>query len=192
MRVASRCLQLGLAPVFLTDHNSVDGALGLAATGRYPVVVGEEVMTQDGELIGLFLTEKVPNGFPAIETAAQIKSQGGLVYLEHPYDKNRRALAEETIESMARMIDIVEVFNGRSDPAANRKAEDLREVLGAAPCAGSDAHALAELGSVYVEMEEFDGAQDFLAKLRRGRIVTGKRQWLLAAQARLRPRIRQP
>jgi predicted metal-dependent phosphoesterase TrpH len=170
-QVAARCRRLGLKPVFLTDHNSIEGARRLQAIGGQRVIVGEEIMTRDGELIGLFLERLVPRGLGALETAREIKDQGGLVYLEHPYDPFRRHLNEGAIEAVADLIDIVEVFNGRSDEKSNRLAEDLRQTLGVAAGAGSDAHSLAELGSVYVEMEDFEGAQDFLIKLRHSRIV---------------------
>src|SRR5207253_3860071 len=100
------------------------------------------------------------------------KGQDGLVYLEHPYDTGRRNLREKAIERIAQQIDIVEVYNGRSQPELNRRAEELRSTLGVPAGAGSDAHTLAEIGSVYIEMEAFDGAQDFLHKLRGSRIIT--------------------
>jgi len=133
-------------------------------------VVGEEVMTRDGELIGLFLSEAIAPGLPAMEAAERIKSQGGVVYLEHPYDPFRRHLSEAAIETLSGMIDVVEVWNGKSDQQINQKAVQLSEILGAAQGAGSDAHTLQDIGSLYVELEPFDGAQDFLAKLRRGKI----------------------
>src|SRR5207244_4637964 len=105
------------------------------------------------------------------------KSQGGLVYLEHPYDISRRNLREEAIERIAGQIDIVEIFNGRSQPEINLRAEELRSTLGVPAGAGSDAHTLAEIGGVFVEMEAFDGAYDFLAKLRDGKVVTRQKGW---------------
>jgi predicted metal-dependent phosphoesterase TrpH len=182
-RMAARCQQLGLAPVFFTDHNSIEGAVSLRATQS--VVVGEEVMTTGGELIGLFLNELVPAGLSPKETAALIKSQGGLIYLEHPYDQSRRHLNEAAIETLGDLIDIVEVFNGRSDEKANLRASDLCATLGAAPGAGSDAHTVGEIGSVYVEMEDFEAAPDFLAKLHEAKIVTGRSKLLLTAEAKL-------
>ena len=187
-QVAARCRRLGLGPVFLTDHDSIEGALGLRSLER--VVVGEEVMTTAGELMGLFLVERVPAGLAPREAARQIKGQGGLVYLEHPYDHSRRHLSEDAIEALADVIDIVEVLNGRSDQNANRLAKELCSMLGAAPGAGSDAHTLGEIGSVYVEMEDFEGAPDFLAKLRSGNIVAGRSKLLLTAQAKLGHKMR--
>jgi predicted metal-dependent phosphoesterase TrpH len=187
-QVAARCRRLGLAPIFLTDHDSIEGALRLRATE--PVVVGEEIMTTGGELIGLFLEEAVPAGLAPQEAARRIKGQGGLVYLEHPYDPFRRHLNEEAIAALSDLIDIVEVFNARSDEYTNRRAAELCEILGAAPGAGSDAHTLGELGAVYIEMEEFETAQDFLAKLRNAKIAEGRSKFLLWAESSLRHRIR--
>ena len=145
-------------------------------------------MTTEGELIGLFLRHLVPKGLGPVETARRIKDQGGLVYLEHPYDQFRRHLTEEAIEAVAGLIDIVEVVNGRSNEDANRRAADLCDTLGVARGAGSDAHTIAEIGSVYVEMEDFDGAPDFLAKLHKAKIVQGRNKWLLRAEAMMHGR----
>ena len=142
-------------------------------------------MTTAGELIGLFLERPVQSGLTPKETALEIKAQGGLVYLEHPYDPFRRHLSEASIETLGDLIDIVEVFNGRSEEQANRRAEDLCDILGAAPGAGSDAHQLREIGSAYVEMEDFSGPADFLAKLRGARIVTRRPRLLLWVEAKV-------
>jgi predicted metal-dependent phosphoesterase TrpH len=171
LKLARRCHQLGLSPVFLTDHDGIDGARSLLEAGL-PTVIGEEILTSEGEIIGLFLKGSVSRRLSPEETVRAIKEQGGLVYLEHPFDTTRRCLREEAIERIADQIDIVEVFNGRSEPEANRKAEDLRAALGVPAGAGSDAHSLREIGGVYVEMDAFDRAADFLQKLREARIVT--------------------
>src|SRR6202022_4403258 len=154
----------------------IDAARSLVEAAK-AAIVGEEIVTTEGELIGLFLKERVPARLSPEETVAAIKEQGGLVYLEHPYDTTRRNLRKEAIERIADRIDIVEVFNGRSQPEINRRAQELRSTLGVAAGAGSDAHTLREIGSVYIEMEAFDGAQDFLAKLRRGNVVTRGERW---------------
>src|SRR5207253_6647504 len=112
---ARRCRQLGISPLVLTDHNTIDGARELVEAGE-PVVIGQEILTTEGEVIGLFLKEAVPKRLSPEEAIAAIKGQGGLVYLEHPYDTGRRNLREATIERLADQIDIVEVYNGRSQP----------------------------------------------------------------------------
>jgi predicted metal-dependent phosphoesterase TrpH len=188
--VAARCRQLGLSPVFLTDHDTIAGAARLQAIGRERVVIGEEVMTNAGELIGLFLERPIQRGLTPLETAFEIKAQGGLVYLEHPYDPFRRHLSEENIESIAHLIDIVEIFNGRSEEQANHRAQDLCDILDATPGAGSDAHSLKEIGFGYVDMDDFDGAQDFLVKLRGAKIGHHRRAFRLTAMAQLQNKIR--
>jgi predicted metal-dependent phosphoesterase TrpH len=131
------------------------------------------------------LSEAIPAGLAPSEAAARIKAQGGLIYLEHPYDPHRRHLSEKAIEEIADLIDIVEVWNGRSDDRINLLAAQLCDLLGGAAGAGSDAHSLKEIGAVYVEMEAFADAQDFLAKLRAAKIV-GRRSGLHL------PRLRRP
>src|SRR5438105_4721096 len=121
-QVAARCRKLGLSPVFLTDHETVKGALGLWRSDPAAAVVGQEVLTTEGELIGLFLERQVPSRLSPEEAVLHIKAQGGLVYLEHPYDRFRRALSEAAIERIANRVDVVEVHNGRSNAEANRKA----------------------------------------------------------------------
>lgn len=169
-RMADAARRLGFSPLVLTDHNTIAGALQLRESG-VPVVVGQEITTADGELIGLFLEHAVQRGLPAAETVRWIKEQGGLVYVQHPYDRYRNHLREEALERIAADVDIVEVFNARCDDEANRLAAELRTTLGAAAGAGSDAHQVEDVGAVCVEMDSFDDARTFLRSLREGRIV---------------------
>lgn len=185
-----QCHRLGLSPVFLTDHESIAGAKSLQAGGSDGVIVGQEILTSDGELIGLFLDTPVRSGLTPEAAVQEIKEQSGLIYLEHPFDQTRRHLSEPTIEAISDAIDIVEVFNGRSHEQANRRAEELCATLGAAAGAGSDAHTLDEIGSVYVEMEAFEGPGDFLVKLRRAKIVKHPNKLRLMTEAWLRHRMR--
>lgn len=171
-QMARRAASLGLAPIFLTDHNTIDGALSLRREGVSGVVIGQEISTRDGELIGLFLNAPIDIGTAAPHAAHEIKAQGGLVYLPHPLDFSRAGLTAEAIDAIIDHVDIVEVVNGRATAEANRDAVDLCRHLGAVPGAGSDAHSLEELGRVWLELEAFDGPQDFLGKLERARIRT--------------------
>jgi predicted metal-dependent phosphoesterase TrpH len=185
--VARRCHALGLSPVVLTDHDSIEGAKELKGSG-INVIAGQEVMTTEGELIGLFLTAPIPGKLSPESAVKAIKDQGGVVYLEHPYDEYRRRLSEAAIERLADAIDIVEVWNGRASPEANAKAADLCETLGAAPGAGSDAHRLDEIGRAYVELEPFDSPSEFIERLKHGRVVVNPNRLLLRAKALLSPR----
>lgn len=169
--VARRCERLGLGPIFLTDHDTLDGALRLKQLTGSSVVTGQEVTTNEGEVIGLFVQECIEPQLTALETVRQIKSQGGLVYLPHPLDPTRHSLSAEAIDSISGHLDIVEICNGRASPAVNRHAEELCHSLGAAAGGGSDAHSLDRVGTVYVQIEEFRDADDFLTKLMDARIV---------------------
>lgn len=165
------CRTLGLQPIFVTDHDTLDGWLHLKDRRDARVVGGQEITTRDGELIGLFVEHPVEPGAPATETARHIKRQGGIVYLPHPLDPTRNSLTAESIDRIVDAIDVVEIFNARAPSEINLNAEKLCHALGAIPGAGSDAHTKRELGSVYVEMEAFAGPEDFLRKLARARIV---------------------
>ena len=180
-----RCRRLGLNPIVVTDHDTIAGAIELRRQG-FEVVIGEEIATSDGELIGLFLDYAVPAGLSARETVLRIKDQGGLIYLEHPYDRRRRSLSEEAVASLALDIDIVEIFNGRADEDANRRAEDLALTLGVPVAAGSDSHTLAEVGTAYVQLRGFSSPGELLEALDTAKIVTGAWPWTLAIDAFLR------
>lgn len=164
----------GLDVLCITDHNAVAGALELVGTLPCRVVVGEEMRTARGELIGLFLTERVPMGLPPVETARAIRDQGGVVYVPHPFDPMRRNLAEDALEELAvaGLIDAVEVLNAKTSLAhLNDRAASFAREFGLLAGAGSDAHVPDALGAAYVEMPDFDGPASFLAALAHGRIV---------------------
>jgi predicted metal-dependent phosphoesterase TrpH len=183
-----RCRRLGLAPVFVTDHDTIDGALALKAAHPGDVVVGQEVSTTRGELIGLFLERKVEPGLNPEQAAKAIRKQGGVVYLQHPFDRHRRHLPIEVVEAIADLLDVVEVFNPRSDDEANQAAEDLRDSLGVPAGAGSDAHRISEIGAAYVEMGRFKDRDEFLARLKAGRVVRRPSRMRMLLEARLTPR----
>ena len=160
-RLPERCLRRGIRVQAITDHNEIWGAQKfkeLVEEKGYPltVIVGEEVSTADGEIVGLFLEEKIEAGLSPEETVEQIVAQGGLVLLPHGFDPLKRfRLKEEARARVEDEIDIVETFNARiSRPRWNRAAVDWAETRGTLMSAGSDAHTLADIGSAWVEVEE--------------------------------------
>ena len=161
------------------DHNEISGAeklKKLAGPERIKVIVGEEIASSDGEIIGLFLKDKINQGMSAEETVREIKKQGGLVYLPHPTDRSRRKrIKAEAIKKIIKEIDIVEIYNGRTIFSAfNSSAERLAKRTGKVGCCGSDAHTKWELGKTYCEMEDFASTDGFLAAVRNARFVCRK------------------
>ena len=166
----------GIDVLCVTDHNAIEGASRLtrALEGTCRIIVGEEVRTHTGEIIGLFLREKISFGANAADTARQIRDQGGIVYVPHPFDPMRRNLAEQSLIELTKagLVDAIEVHNSKTSlQSLNRKAREFAEFHDVAMGAGSDAHVPLALGSAFVEMPDFDGPQDFLSKLREGVVV---------------------
>ncbi len=174
--LAERVTQERLDVICITDHNVTSAAV--AATERdigARVIVGEEIRTRDGDVIGLFLNERIPYVLPLAEVIGLIRGQGGLVYLPHPFDPGRSSLGEVAGTLCAvGLADIVEVFNAKiQDPALNQRAAEVAARYGLPGGAGSDAHDPDGIGAAYLEMPDFDGPREFLAALAQAE-VTGE------------------
>ena len=164
----------GLGAIAVTDHNEVSGALEAQAKAQgIKVIVGEEVKTADqGEVIGLFISELIPRGMTLQETIAEIKRQGGIVYVPHPFDRMHAVPDYEHLTAVLDDVDAIEVFNPRVaiqefNEEAARFAAKYRIPAGA----GSDAHVAQGLGSVRIRMPDFDGPDEFMEALREADIV---------------------
>ena len=167
----------GLGVIAITDHNEVSGALDAerkAADFGMRVIVAEEVKTaSQGEVIGLFIREKIPRGLTLAETVADIKRQGGLVYVPHPFDRMHAVPDYEHLLDIIDDIDLIEVFNprvaiGSFNEEAARFAEKYRIPAGV----GSDSHVAQGLGSARVRMRDFDDPEEFLASIRDAELIT--------------------
>ncbi len=164
----------GLGAIAVTDHNEISGALEAREKAReIKVIVGEEIKTADqGEVIGLFIKKRIPRGLTLNETIAEIKRQGGLVYVPHPFDRLHSVPDYEHLLPVLDQVDAIEVFNPRVainefNEEAVRFAAKYRIPAGA----GSDAHVTQGLGSVRIRMRDFDGPQEFLESLREADII---------------------
>jgi predicted metal-dependent phosphoesterase TrpH len=162
----------GLGAIAITDHNEVSGALEARRIAEdmddIKVIVAEEVKTaEQGEVIGLFLEERIPKGMTMAETIAAIRSQGGLVYVPHPFDRFHSVPDYEHLLEMVEEIDVLEVFNPRvALTAFNEEAERFASKYRIVPGAGSDSHVAQGLGSVRVRIHDFDGPEEFLEAMR--------------------------
>jgi predicted metal-dependent phosphoesterase TrpH len=175
----------GLGAIAVTDHNEISGALEaqaqaaeLGPTGGWgpnlKVIVGEEVKTAgEGEVIGLFIEEKIPRGLSLRETVAEIRRQGGLVYVPHPFDRMHSVPDYEHLLEILDEVDAIEVFNPRvAIGAFNEEAVRFAAKYRIPAGAGSDSHVAQGLGSVRIRMRDFDGPVEFMQSLRDAQILT--------------------
>jgi predicted metal-dependent phosphoesterase TrpH len=177
----------GLGAIAVTDHNEISGALearAKAADFGVKVIVGEEVKTaEQGEVIGLFLEEKIPRGMTMAETIGAIREQGGLVYVPHPFDRFHSVPDYEHLLDIVEEIDVLEVFNPRvALTAFNEEAERFAHKYRIVPGAGSDSHVAQGLGSVRIRVHDFNGPEEFLEAMR-GADITRKHKNLVYVQA---------
>jgi predicted metal-dependent phosphoesterase TrpH len=171
-KIVSRCLEVGINCIAICDHGTAEGALKLQKIAPFKVIVAEEIMTPDGEIMGMFLKKSIPSRIPVKEAIARIRAQGGLVCVPHPFDRLRSsAMRNHMVERIADEIDIVEVFNSRIIfPHYLAKAKAFAAKHNLPRSAGSDAHTTYEIGNAYVEMPEFKGRDDFIRALKKGKI----------------------
>lgn len=164
-----------LDTVAITDHNEISLAIAMQKQFGERIIVGEEIMTTHGEIIGLFLSELVPAGLSPHETVKRIKDQNGLVYIPHPFETVRKGMGPKALDEIIDFVDIVEVCNGRAF-AQNRSAQAvvwarLNQKDGAA---SSDAHGKKGLGKTYSDLPEMPNRENLLALLDRSVLRTGR------------------
>jgi hypothetical protein len=170
-RLIERSRECRLDRIALTDHNTVEGALELARMAPGLTIVGEEAKTREGEIIGLFITDRLAPYLMPEEVMDLIHEMGGLTYLPHPLDRHRSHFRPERVVELADRIDIIETHNPWCDSAANAAAARLAADLGKVAATGSDAHGPEELGRSWMEIDDYSDPADFLAKLGQARHV---------------------
>ena len=179
----------GLTHLAITDHDRIEGALEARerSGGVEPgltVLVGEEIRTRDGDLIGVFLTEAVRPGLSAAETIAAIRAQGGLVGIPHPFDRTRGSLLREgrggapgALEALVGEVDWVEAWNARVLLGnGNQRAAELALAAGVPGVAVSDAHTVMEVGVAATVLHGDPGTPEGLLAALAGKreLVTGR------------------
>jgi hypothetical protein len=171
--LVDHCIAQGLGAIAITDHNEISGAFEAAALGKpITVIVGEEVKTAQGEVIGLFLTERIEKGMPMADTILEIQRQGGLVLMPHPFDRLHTIPDSSTLLRHLDEIDIFEVYNSRLlFDSFNDDALRFATKYNLVQSAGSDAHVLQGIGTAINRIPAFDGPEEFLVSMRHNEIV---------------------
>lgn len=175
-KFALTAVERGLTHVAVTNHNNVEGAVAvreaaerLGLADRLTVILGEEVSTADGEVVGIYLVETIPAGLSADATADAIHAQGGLVSIPHPYDPFRAShIREEPLLRLAEAgkIDMVEVFNSRvTFQRHNLQAAELAVRYGLPGIAASDSHSAIEIAMSFNALPAFGSAAELRAAL---------------------------
>jgi predicted metal-dependent phosphoesterase TrpH len=172
-KIVQHCLKVGINCLAITDHNEISGAFEVKRIAPFKVIIGEEILSNGGEIIGYFLSEKIPPRLSPEETVARIKMQGGLVCIPHPFDRFRSGakLSNHALEKIIANTDLIEVFNSRTMLLRDSAhALELAQKHGLPGTAGSDAHIVREIGSTYMEIPEFNNAEQLRQAVREGRI----------------------
>jgi predicted metal-dependent phosphoesterase TrpH len=156
-KLVKACQHKGIQRVVVTDHNTTAGALRARELDPERVIIGEEIMTQEGELLAAYLTEEIPPGLPALETIAILREQGAFISVSHPFDKMRNGhWKPENLLKITPLVDAIEIFNARCIQASfNDEARKFAQEYGLRGTAGSDAHTTFELGRASLLLPDF-------------------------------------
>ena len=155
--------------IAITDHNETKFAKELAKKLGDKIIIGEEIASKDGEIIGLYLQKTIPQGLTAKQTLQQIRVQGGLVYIPHPFETFRHGLKINTLEQIKNEIDIIEVFNARAKWRGNSNlALDFTQRYKIATAASSDAHGQKGVGTSFSIVNEAPSPKTLPDLLKKG------------------------
>ncbi len=170
--ILAACRRKGIDRLVITDHNSIAGALEARELDPERVIVGEEIMTQAGELLAAYVVDKVPAGLPPLEAVASLRAQQAFVSVAHPFDKMRSGHWElPDLLKIAPLVDAIETFNARCNlPLYNQQASQFAVEHGLPGTAGSDAHAIFEVGRVTMLLPDFKDAAGLRDIIRHGHV----------------------
>jgi predicted metal-dependent phosphoesterase TrpH len=162
----------GLDRVIITDHNTISGALIAQSYDPELVIVGEEILTTQGEFLVAFVTENVPRGLAPMEALKRLRDQGAFISVSHPFDTGRGWKLDELLKVLP-YVDAIESFNSRCvDATFNTKAQEFARQKDLAITVGSDAHALFEWGRSHLILPQFQTADELRNVIRQSQAVT--------------------
>jgi len=155
-----------LDAIAITDHDRIDFALEAQRALGDVIIIGEEITTLEGEIIGLFLQEAVPAGLTARETAERIHTQHGIVYIPHPFETVRKGMSDAALYKIAALVDIIEIYNGRALFQNRSQLAEKWAIQHHCPGASSsDAHGKIGWGNTYTEIADAPRATKLAAQL---------------------------
>lgn len=168
------CQRRGIDRVVITDHNTITGAILTQKIDPQRVIVGEEILTQRGELLAAFLQEEIPPGLTPLETINRLQDQGAFISVSHPFDRLRKGHWDPSdLEEILPLVDAIEVFNARCmSPDFNRQAQEFAQSHGIAGTAGSDAHAGFEIGRGTMLLPDFHDSHSLKQALSQAQFET--------------------
>lgn len=164
----------GIARLAITDHNTIQGALLAKNLDPELVVVGEEILTEKGELLAYYVVEEIPGGLSPQVTIERLKSQGAFIAIPHVFDRRRHGWQMEDLLEILPFVDALEVFNARCLAGRiNQQAREFAEARNLPMTAGSDAHSLVELGLALVRLPAFNSPEELRLSLKSA-IIEGR------------------
>ncbi len=184
------CLRENLGLIAVTDHHTIEGAKNIQSEAPFPVIIGQEILSSDGEIIGLFLDKTITSNLSAKDTVKAIKDQGGFVQIPHPFDRFRNNhISKKALLEILDDVDIIEIFNARTimtkdiDESiqfytTNKEEFNLHKV------GVTDSHTSYEIGKTYNELPMYDSKETFLDSLKHGKVVGKKITPLIHALTR--------
>lgn len=174
VRLIQHCEKMGIDKIAVTDHNEITGGLEAKKLAPDRVIVGEEIETTQGELIGYFMEEWVPPGLSPMAAIERLRDQGAVISVAHPFDTIRsKHWLEEDLLAILPEIDAIETFNARClNNKPNQKAQVFAKQHGLLATVGSDAHSLWEVGMASLHLPPFNDAEGFLQSLSDARQTT--------------------
>ncbi len=166
--------KLKLDRVVITDHNTIQGALEAQRLDPETFIVGEEIQTSQGEILAAFVSEEIPSGLTPEETIQRLRDQGAFISVSHPFDHYRSgAWGADGLAAIAGLVDAIETFNASCvDSNFNRKAQAFAAKYNLSGTAGSDAHAVFELGRGVLLLQPFSSADELRHAIRSAQAET--------------------
>jgi len=173
-KILSVCRKRGIDRIVITDHNSIAGAQRVKELDPTRVIIGEEIMTKQGELLAAFVKELIPEGLEPIEAIKLLRQQCAFISVSHPFDHLRNGHWDNNdLLAITPYVDAIEIFNSRCmNPSANKKAMDFAKEHNILGTVGSDAHATFEIGRATITLPEFSDADKLKGSLQKATYQT--------------------